>query len=47
MVDWPQAIRFSGVSQVIGHLDMAAMRAITRQMAIVLGIGAVRPRRVR
>ena len=47
MVDWPQTIRFSNVSQSIGHLDMAAMRAITRQMAIILGIGAVRPRRVR
>jgi mRNA interferase MazF len=39
MVDWPQTIRFSDMGQAIGHLDVATMRAITRQMAVVLGIG--------
>ena len=46
MVDWPQTIRFSDMGQAIGHLDMETMRSVTRQMAIVLGIGTVRPRRV-
>jgi mRNA interferase MazF len=40
MVDWPQTIRFSDMGQAIGHLDMATMRIITRQMAVVLGIGS-------
>ena len=40
MADWPQTVRFSDMGQVIGRLDLAAMRAITRQMAVVLGIGA-------
>ncbi len=40
MVDWPQTIRFSDMGAAIGSLDTAAMRAITRQMAVVLGIGS-------
>jgi mRNA interferase MazF len=40
MADWPQTVRFSEIGQVIGRLDLATMRAITRQMAVVLGIGA-------
>jgi mRNA interferase MazF len=45
MVDWPQTVRFRDIGQVIGYLDMATMRVITRQMAVVLGIGGVRLRR--
>jgi mRNA interferase MazF len=47
MADWPQTNRFSEIGQVIGRLDFATMRAITRQMAVVLGIGSGtdRPRR--
>jgi hypothetical protein len=47
MVDWPQTIRFGDMGQAIGHLDMAIMRVITRQMGILLGIGSSsgRPRR--
>jgi mRNA interferase MazF len=45
MVDWPQSVRFSGMGAVIGRLDAATMRVITRQMAVVMGIGAGRPRR--
>lgn len=40
MVDWPQTVRFEEIGQVIGRLDAATMRSITRQMAVVLGIGA-------
>ncbi len=40
MADWPQTVRFSDMGEVIGRLDMATMQAITRQMAVVLGIGA-------
>jgi mRNA interferase MazF len=40
MVDWPQTVRFSDMGQVIGLLDLATMQAITRQMAVVLGIGS-------
>ena len=40
MVDWPQTIRFADMGQAIGSLDEATMHAITRQMAVVLGIGA-------
>ena len=40
MVDWPQTVRFSDMGQAIGSLDTATMRAITRQMAVVLGIGS-------
>ncbi len=49
MVDWPQTVRFSDMGQAIGSLDTATMRAITRQMAVVLGIGSGRgrPRRAR
>ena len=49
MVDWPQTIRLSEMGQAIGRLDETTMRAITRQMAVVLGIGAGagRPRRIR
>jgi mRNA interferase MazF len=39
MVDWPQTIRLTEMGQVIGRVDMEAMRAVTRQLAIVLGIG--------
>lgn len=44
MADWPQTVRLSDMGQVIGWLDPATMQAITRQMAVVLGIGAGRPR---
>ena len=46
-VDWPQTVRLSDMGAAIGRLDLATMRAATRQMAIVLGIGAGtgRPRR--
>jgi len=49
MVDWPQTIRLSEMGQAIGRLDVTTMRAITRQMAVVLGIGSGtgRPRRIR
>ncbi len=49
MVDWPQTVRFADMGQPIGRLDLATMRAITRQMAVVLGIGSEtsRPRRTR
>ena len=40
MVDWPQTVRLTEMGQAIGHLDAATMRAITRQMAVVLGIGS-------
>jgi mRNA interferase MazF len=40
MVDWPQTVRLSDMGQTIGRLDMATMAAITRQMAVVLGIGS-------
>jgi mRNA interferase MazF len=46
MVDWPQTVRFSEMGTAVGQLDVATMRLITRQMAVVLGIGgAGRPRR--
>jgi len=45
MVDWPQTVRFSDMGAAIGQLDAATMRVITRQMAVVLGIGAGRSRR--
>ena len=45
MVDWPQTVRFSDMGAAIGRLDMGTMRTITRQMAVVLGIGASTPRR--
>jgi mRNA interferase MazF len=40
MVDWPQTVRLSDMGQMIGRLNMETMRAITRQMAVVLGIGS-------
>lgn len=40
MVDWPQTVRFSDMGQAIGHLGTAVMRDITRQLAVVLGIGS-------
>jgi hypothetical protein len=40
MVDWPQTVPFSDTGTAIGSLDAATMRAITRQMAVVMGIGA-------
>ena len=42
MVDWPQTIELSTIGAVIGQLNATLMRNITRQMAIVLGIGADR-----
>jgi mRNA interferase MazF len=46
MADWPQTVRFSDIGAVIGRLDAVTMREITRQAAIVLGIGSpVRSRR--
>ena len=39
MVDWPQTVRCSDMGEVIGRLDSETMRAVTRQMAVVLGIG--------
>ena len=39
MADWPQTIRLSDMGQVIGRVDMETMRGITRQLAVVLGIG--------
>jgi mRNA interferase MazF len=39
MVDWPQTVRLSDMGATIGRLDPGAMRTITRQMAVVLGIG--------
>ena len=40
MVDWPQTVRFTDMGGAIGHLDTTTMRAITRQLAVVLGIGS-------
>jgi mRNA interferase MazF len=40
MADWPQTVRLSEMGDVIGRLDLATMRAITRQLAVVLGIGS-------
>jgi len=40
MVDWPQTVRFSDMGQAIGQVDVATMRTITQQMAVVLGIGS-------
>lgn len=40
MVDWPQTVRFADMGQAIGRLDDVTMTTITRQLAIVLGIGA-------
>jgi mRNA interferase MazF len=40
MVDWPITLRFSDMGEVIGRLDVATMRTITQQLAVMLGIGA-------
>jgi mRNA interferase MazF len=40
MVDWPQTVRSSDMGAAIGSLEAATMRTITRQMAVVLGIGS-------
>jgi len=40
MVDWPQSVRFTDMGGAIGHLDTTIMRAITRQLAVLLGIGS-------
>lgn len=40
MVDWPQTMRFADMGQAIGRLEDVTMTTITRQLAIVLGIGA-------
>lgn len=45
MTDWPQTVRFSDMAEVIGRLDAAIMRAITQQVAIVLGIAGATRRR--
>lgn len=45
MIDWPQTVRFSDMGQVVGRLDVATMQAITRQMAVVLGIWSGSERR--
>ena len=51
MVDWPQTVRLTAMGEVIGHLDAATMQTITRQLAVVLGVGSgargTRPRRSR
>ena len=39
MVDWPQTVGIAEMGAIVGQLEEATMRAITRQMAIVLGIG--------
>ena len=39
MVDWPQTLSSSDMGQAIGYLDATTMRVITREMAVVLGIG--------
>jgi mRNA interferase MazF len=44
MTDWPQTVRLDEVGQVIGQVDAETMRLVTRQMAVVLGIGAGRGR---
>jgi len=44
MVHWSQTVRLSDMGQVIGQPPPAIMQAIMRQMAVVLGIGASRPR---
>ena len=47
MVDWPQTIRFTDMGKALGHLDIATMRRITQQMAVVLGIGTSGTRKSR
>ena len=38
MVDWPQTIRLSAIGEVIGAVDLPTMHAITRALALILGI---------
>ncbi len=47
MTDWPQTMRFTDMGDIIGRVDLVTMRMITRQVAVVLGIGVNtgRPRR--
>lgn len=45
MTDWPQTIRLSEIGGIIGRLDLSTMRAITQQMAVVLGFGSGGPTR--
>jgi mRNA interferase MazF len=40
MVDWPQTVRLKDIGGIIGQLDDATMRAVTRELAVVLGIGS-------
>ena len=48
MVDWPQTVRLTEMGKVIGRVGMEPMRAVTRQLAVVLGIGGMgKPRRDR
>jgi mRNA-degrading endonuclease toxin of MazEF toxin-antitoxin module len=47
MADWPRTLRLSEIGQSVGTLDPTTMQAITRQMAIVLGIGTGGGRSVR
>ena len=47
MTDWPQTVHFTNTGQVIGRRNIAAMRAVTRQMAVVLGLGSGVDRRHR
>jgi hypothetical protein len=42
---WAQTVRFSDMGKVIGRLDAQTMRAITQQMAVVLGFGGSTGRR--
>lgn len=39
MVDWPQTVRATDMGAAIGTLNAATMQIITRQMAVLLGIG--------
>jgi len=45
MVDWPQTVRLERMGEVVGQINAATMRRITRQVAFVLGIGANAARR--
>jgi mRNA interferase MazF len=40
MIDWPQTARTKTMGAVIGRLDDGTMRAVTEQLAILLGIGS-------
>lgn len=44
MVDWPQTVRLAQIGSVIGRIDDATLRLITRQVAVLFGIGSnIRP----